>query len=923
MLRMFIAAFVLFLLGTTPVPATPELPKTDPDWYLRQATWQETLRLSREALVLHVKASPGVVVPGAPQGVQFGPSHAIGPFRPVSGKDGLEHAYPPELEIDLTKRYDRLSWKRETRPDGQWHTDIDLPDHCSMYLFRTVTTSAPGTITVYIGCDDRAKVWLNGKLMSTISGVSRGAAVKLPLNKGENGLLLKYHNNTGGKGYSFSLTQNTQNGQSNENTPEAVLWQLVERDFRDAADRRRMQWEREDGIWTGDWPKGDFRAVAGRYATATRKLASLDVEATQRADKAANPGDLGAVRELYYGSRAIEETTEMAGGLDFAPLRRAITDLTESFGSRYPQGPQYLARLTNLEKLRNAALLKGVGDLKALVRVGDEFQALRTEALLANPLLDFDKLMLIKRRGNLGLPQNWQGNCVMRGGFDNEIAVLSPARPDGELTTLYRPENGGFVGDVDLHWDAEKMLLSMPDEKKRYQVYELAADGTGLRQVTPPEPDIDNYDACYLPNEKIIYDSTACFQGVPCVGGGNQVANLHVINPDGTGIRRLCFDQDHDWCPAVTNDGRVIFARWEYSDTPHYFTRVMMRMNPDGTNQMALYGSNSYWPNSTFYARAIPGHPSKFVAVISGHHGVPRMGELIIFDPALGQHEADGVVQRIPGYGEKVEPIIRDQLVNSSWPRFLHPFPLSEKYFLTSCKLDAKSPWGVYLVDVFDNILPICVEEGVAMLEPVPLRKTERPRVIPERVDIKRKDAVVHLSDVYAGGGLKGVARGTVKQLRLFAFDYGYQRLANHTYIGIEGPWDVHRILGTVDVESDGSSVFRVPANTPLAVQPLDENGKALQLMRSWFVAMPGENISCVGCHERVTDTPPMYGSVASRKRPQTIQPWYGPARGFSFDREVQPVLDKHCVGCHNDQPRDGKQLVDLRQDDVRTFSRA
>ena len=112
------------------------------------------------------------------------------------------------------------------------------------------------------------------------------------------------------------------------------------------------------------------------------------------------------------------------------------------------------------------------------IRVGDEFEALRTEALLANPLLDFDRLLLIKRRGNLGLPQNWQGNCVMRGGFDNEIAVLSPVRPDGELTTLYRPESDRFVGDVDLHWDAERMLFSMPTENKRYAIFEIGVDGT-------------------------------------------------------------------------------------------------------------------------------------------------------------------------------------------------------------------------------------------------------------------------------------------------------------------------------------------------------------------------------------------------------------------------------------------------------------
>ena len=587
-------------------------------------------------------------------------------------------------------------------------------------------------------------------------------------------------------------------------------------------------------------------------------------------------------------------------------LRMAIEDLTRDFGARYPKGKEYLARLKELD---------AKPDAEALV-------ALAKEALLASPLLDFDKLLLVKRRGKPGLPQNWVGNCSKRGPFDNEISVLSPVRPDGKLTTLYRPESGAFVGDVDLHWDADKMLLSSQLANKRYEVFEINANGTGLRQVSKTIEDVDNYDACYLPSEKIIYDSTSIFQGVPCVGGKSQVANLHVMNQDGTGVRRLCFDQDHDWYPSVMNDGRVIFTRWEYSDTPHYFTRIVMTMNPDGTNQRSYYGSNSYWPNSTFYPRAIPGHPSQFVGVISGHHGVAREGELILFDPALGQHEADGVVQRIPGYGQKVEPIIADRLVDKSSPRFLHPYPLSSKYFLVSC--NAGGSWGVYLVDMFDNILPICQEPGYSMLEPVPFRRTKRPPVIPEQINMARKDAVVHVSDVYTGGGLKRVPRGTVKKLRLYAFDYGYHRLAHHTYIGKEGPWDVHRILGTVDVDPDGSSAFHVPANTPIALQPLDEEGKALQLMRSWLVAMPGEYLSCAGCHEGIRETPPARQVMASQKKPQQIQPWYGPARGFSFRREVQPVLDAYCVGCHHGQPdKNRRNPVDLRDNNQKGISPA
>ncbi len=934
MSRMLVPVFVMTLLfGAAHAPAAPKLPEKTPEWYLRRDTWQETLRQSREAMAKTAETPKGVVVPGAPQGVRLSEWRAIGPFTAPKGKDGFDFAYPPEQKVELSKRYGNLSWRRNTRLDGIWYGDIDLPDHASMYLYRTINSPAPAEITVYVGCDDRAKVWLDGKLIQAINSGSRGTPVKLPLKKGENRLLVKVHNNTGGRGYSFSLTKDTRQ-RPQDSSPEAILWRLLGRDFRKPSDTRQMRWEREDGIWDTDWPAGDCRKLAERYATATRKLAKLDAKARKAAQKAKDPGGIEAVRKLYYDSRTLDDNAKKAlaarssrfsstgsSGLDSAPLRRAITDLTETFGPRYPKGKEYLARLDKIEDAY--ANSQGEGAAEKIARAGDDLEALRSEALLANPLLDFDKLLLIKRRGNIGLPQNWQGNCVMKGGFDNEIAVLSPVKPDGRLTTLYRPESNKFVGDVDLHWDAERMLFSTVAENNRYQIFEIGVDGQGLRQVTVAQPDIDNYDACYLPDERIIYGSTACFQGVPCVGGGNQVANLYRCNPDGTGVRRLCYDQDHDWCPAVMNDGRVIFTRWEYSDTPHYFTRVVMRMNPDGTSQVALYGSNSYWPNSTFYARAVPGHPTKFVGVISGHHGVARQGELIVFDPAVGQHEADGVVQRIPGYGQKVEPVIRDALVNNSWPRFLHPFPLSEKYFLVSCQLNKSSPWGVYLVDVFDNFVPICVEPGVAMLEPVPLRKTKRPPVIPDRVNTNRKDAIVQLSDVYVGGGLKDVARGTVKQLRLFAFDYGYQGLASHTYIGMEGPWDVHRILGTVKVEPDGSAGFRVPANTPIAVQPLDEDGKALQIMRSWFVAMPGETLSCVGCHERMTDAPPPRQTLASFKRPQEIQPWFGPARGFSFDREVQPVLDKYCVGCHNDKPYNGKRLSDLRQDNVKSFSRA
>ena len=649
------------------------------------------------------------------------------------------------------------------------------------------------------------------------------------------------------------------------------------------------------------------------------------------APEKARPNKVARAQKMNSSPAALAnaaEARDLVNGVNsnaFVALRLAIEDLSKSFPDKYAHGAGFLKQLDALEKKFFAG--GSADELRA------PLLALRQQALLENPLLNFEKLMLVKRAdpansqsGGLGLPQNWQGDDVLGGKFDNEIAVLSPVKPDGKLTTLFRPQENVFIGDVDLNFDADKMLISMPVHKtveveqggkkqkrglpQQWHIWELKADGTGLRQLTPDETDIDHYDACYLPDGRIVFDSTAGFQGVPCVGGGNFVGNLYQMNADGKNIRMLCYDQEHNWCPVVLNDGRVLYSRWEYTDTPHYFTRLLFAMNPDGTGQNAIYGSNSYWPNGVFYARPIPGSSTKLIGVISGHHGVPRMGELIVFDMAKGNYEADGAAQRIPGRGKKVEPVIADGLVNSSWPRFLHPYPLSDKYFLVSCKPTPQSSWGVYLVDVFDNFVPVLEQPGWALFEPVPLRATVRPPAIPDRVKIGEKEATVYLTDVYAGKGMAGVPRGTVKNLRVFEYHFAYRRMGGHINIGVDGPWDVHRILGTVPVNKDGSAFFKVPANTPIAVQPLDEQGRAVQIMRSWFSAEPGERLSCVGCHESLNEVPMARNTLAARAAAVDITPWHGSRRGFSFPREVQPVLNQYCVGCHSGAARpDGKIL--------------
>lgn len=84
----------------------------------------------------------------------------------------------------------------------------------------------------------------------------------------------------------------------------------------------------------------------------------------------------------------------------------------------------------------------------------------------------------------------------------------------------------------------------------------------------------------------------------------------------------------------------------------------------------------------------------------------------------------------------------------------------------------------------------------------------------------------------------------------------------------------------------------------------LDENGRMIQTMRSWTMLQPGENASCVGCHESKNSVPLASArpTLAMAAGAQSLTPINGPRRGFSFAKEVQPILDQHCIKCHDGQ---------------------
>ena len=913
----------------------PKAPK-----YEKKATWQETMVAAREAIVEWEIEQDRFATPDS--GADFGPWHVLGPL-PAND--------PVVAEVERAKRIDLgkplkakdgkpIAWhKRDDFKDGAM---IDLSKHFKAnegdvaFLCRDVTVTRefdrrhPYALSL-------GMYWWYTRLLPNrrTKWASKPYADPYPnkdvwqwqVKPGRYQVLIRTAHTKAGKWQVWFMpmppTSRPGGGSYNSRVGrrEGGMFSRLRRDFTDPASREQMKWEELDSIWTKfrrggmsridrfvtDWPAGNPDFLNDQYAAAiAARAAELENESASQARRdaivkavaalkhKAEPQDIAARRAAYYALATIQEA--LAQRRRAESLRLAVEDQRDTFGERYPNSAENLGAAAALDQRGDAgvakALSKGGDALADVLALRDEIDRVGQQVLLDNPLLRFDKLLVVT--GGARFSSNWGGaNRLGR-----KIEVLSPVTPDGKLTTIYE----GGVSSLELSWDAKKILFS-----DGQRIFEINADGSGLRRITKENREVRCYDPCRLPNGKIVFVSTACEQAVPCTGSA-WVGNLHIMDDDGANERRLTYDQDHDWNPTVMHDGRVLYTRWEYNDTPHYFTRLLFQMYPDGSSQTEYYGSNSYWPNAMYWPLPIPGHPSRIVCVVSGHHGVSREGELVILDPALGRHEADGVVQRIPGRGKKVEPAIMDGLVSDSWPRFAAPWPLAEpvtnagagKYFLANVRMDRLSSWGLYLVDVFDNMTPIKMGHYST---PIPLRARPRPPVIEDRVRLGDPSAVVYLMDVYQGGGLRGYPRGSIKALRISSVHYRFAGNGDTRAASYEGGWDVKKILGTVPVHEDGSAMFRVPANTPIVVQPLDAGGKAQQQMRSWFTAMPGERLSCVGCHEPQNAVVPNVLPLAAQREPAAIKPWHGPVRGFSFDREVQPVLDRRCAGCHDGRP--------------------
>ena len=593
-------------------------------------------------------------------------------------------------------------------------------------------------------------------------------------------------------------------------------------------------------------------------------------------------------------------------------------------------------------------------------RLYERICALRRRIALSNPLLNFDSILFIKRHRSRynHMCDQYYGATIRTGGglyvlsrpFDKKPAVRNVL---GKSTVVQgrlkgqRLDSGSFLSP-DLSYDAKRVAFAYVEctgstahirhtdparghwtVGRCYHVFTVNTDGSDLKQIT--DGTWNDFDPCWLPNGRLAFVTERRGGYLRC-GRACPTYTVYDMAAGGSDMRPLSVHETNEWHPSVTHNGRIIYTRWDYVDRHGCTVHLPWVMTPDGRDARAVHGNfapRRVRPDMELDCRAVPGSP-KFVATAAPHHG-QAFGSLVLINPQVKDDDGMAPVRRIT-------PEIGFPESQGGPETYGTPWPLSEDYHICVYDVQTKIPaherrreygnYGIYLVDSFGNKELLYRDPQIACQSPIPLRAVRRPPIVPSTlppaknvvrqpgtlqvlsVDGKPAEGTFAVIDVYSS--LKPWPEGTkIEKLRVYQIipmavpsggpphETGLRETSSQDSVNL-----ARAVLGTVPVEEDGSAHFAAPAHKEMFFQALDEQGLAVQSMRSSAYLQPGERLTCHGCHEPRATAPklPKATPIALRRAPSRIQPDVDGSNPFSYPRLVQPILDKHCLECHRSE---------------------
>lgn len=526
-----------------------------------------------------------------------------------------------------------------------------------------------------------------------------------------------------------------------------------------------------------------------------------------------------------------------------------------------------------------------------------------------------DSLVMIQRRPlNPTHVYTYHVEGLEKGGG---LFVMTPA---GDEPVKIIDASDGVILDCQVSYDGSKILFSWKRAMNEpFGIWRINADGSGLTRVIDHES--NNMNACWLPDGGIAFLSDRKPAFAYCWTSTSPV--LYRADADGGKVIRLSANYLTDFTPSVMRDGRILFSRWEYVDRPAIPIQSLWAVNPDGTMLSGVFGNRVLSPATFMEARDIPGRPGKILCVMTSHNG-PCRGAIGLIDPDLGGNAQEAIRNLTPEITiGTVEDAGRGNAMRGLYES---PVPLDERHYLVSRA-------GTILLRDYEGTAEMILCEprnGMGFYSAQPLRPRALPRSTPAQRIAADAEPVAELlmHDVNIGLG-DAVKRGEIKRIAVVQeMEKDIRSETTQRQFGFQFPvvscgatYAPKRVWGFAEVEEDGSAHFKVPANLPLYFLPLDSEGRAVQRMRTFTHFMPGERQSCIGCHadRNYVSSGPLGAApsiAAARPAEKLKAPDWGSRDGFSFARVVQPVLNKHCVSCH-----DGNTEPDLSGDRTDYFN--
>ena len=595
-------------------------------------------------------------------------------------------------------------------------------------------------------------------------------------------------------------------------------------------------------------------------------------------------------------------------------------------------------------------------------RYRDELRSLRREIILSHPQLNFDKILITKRP-----PTRYSHMCDQylgrHSGIGPGLTVLENWKDRGGVRVreiLRDKMPPGTVQNPCLHWDGSRVVFSFcdhtePKEDLRcFYIWEAAVDGSWVRQITGTQRDplatwenrktvmIEDFDPCYLPDGGIAFTSTRNQTYGRCHGGRYTPAYmLFRCEADGSKIRQISFGEANEWAPSVLANGRLIYTRWDYINRHDTYLQGLWQMQPDGTSTAHYYGNSSRTPCMSTAGTQVP--DSRLVATIAMAHHSYSVGSLHLLDTTEGEDGFEPIIRITP---EISFPESHDPVGGGGSGGYATPFPLSESLYFAARNeirrrnrdghaagqggIDPVNAYAIYLVDSIGGRELIYYDDQMSSFSPMPLIRRETPPTLVSRIDdsediskMKNPTGIFYIQDIFQSR--QPLVRGEGKAIRVNQI-FGQPRPGRPGSSIVDNEI-VKGTLGTVPVGADGKVAFEAPAGVPLQLQLIDENEMAILTMRTVVYLQPGEVSGCVGCHEQRESTLSAYSTPASmgmgeiRKiTPSVSQNYPG---GFSFQKSVQPALDRHCISCHGLDGRNDGNLNLMNEWTDHSLSRA